>query len=110
MKIKPRTLQEVLEGLHDLGQRFARGRSGVHGLYAVVVGFGQKSVSCVHLFEKLRHDAPDLSLTATFKSCVWFAVMLIFAKFRALDIIRHGRGDKLDGIGLVVGLGGEDHG
>ena len=34
--------------------------------------------------------------------------MLIFAEKRALEILRHGRGDKLDGIGLIVGLGGED--
>ena len=34
--------------------------------------------------------------------------MLIFANFRALDSLRHGRGDKLNGIGLVVGLGGKD--
>ena len=54
--------------------------------------------------KKLRHDAPDLSPSATL--CIWFAVMIIFAKFRALDILRHGRGDKGDGIGLVVGLGG----
>ena len=31
--------------------------------------------------------------------CVWFAVMLIFANFRALDSLRHGRGDKGDGGG-----------
>jgi len=43
-----------------------------------------------------------------FKLCVLFAVMIIFDKFRALDILRHGRGEELDGIGLVVGLGGED--
>ena len=48
MKIKPRTFQEILEGLHDLCQRFARSRSGVHGLDAVVVGLGQKSVGRVH--------------------------------------------------------------
>ena len=107
MKIKPCSLQEILEGLHHIRKAFI-GRSGVDGLYAVVVGFGEEGVGRVHLVEKLRHDAPDLSLTATFKSCVWFAVMIIFAKFRALEILRHGRGDKLDGIGLVVGLGGED--
>ena len=73
-----------------------------------MVGFGEEGVGRVHLVEKLRHDAPDLSLTATFKSCVWFAVMIIFDKFRALDSLRHGRGDKLHGIGLVVSLGGED--
>ena len=83
MKIKPRTLQEVLEGLHDIGQRFGRSRSGVHGLDPVVFRLGQKSVRRVHLVEKLRHDAPDLLPSATL--CVWFAVMIIFDKFRALD-------------------------
>ena len=34
--------------------------------------------------------------------------MIIFDKFRALDILRHGRGEELHGIGLVVSLGGED--
>ena len=34
--------------------------------------------------------------------------MLIFAWFRALDILWHGRWNKLHGISLVVGLGGED--
>ena len=34
--------------------------------------------------------------------------MIIFDKFRALDILRHGRGGELDGIGLVIGRGGED--
>ena len=48
MKIKPRTLQKILEGLHQIGQRFGRSRSGVHGLYAVVVGFGQECVGGVH--------------------------------------------------------------
>ena len=33
--------------------------------------------------------------------------MIIFANFRALDILRHGRGEEADSIGLVVGLGGE---
>ena len=48
MKIKPRTFQEVFETLHQIGQRFGCGRSGVHGLYAVMVGLGQKSVGRVH--------------------------------------------------------------
>ena len=73
-----------------------------------MVGFSQECIGRVHLVEKLRHDAPDLSPTATFKSCVWFAVMLIFDKFRALDILRHGRGEELDCIGLVVGGGGKN--
>ena len=103
MKIKPCPFQEVLEGLHHIRKAFARRRSGVDGLYAVVVGFGQKSVGGVHLVEKLRHDAPDLLPSATL--CISFAVVIIFDKFRALDILRHGRGDKLNGIGLVVGSG-----
>ena len=97
MKIKPRTLQKVLEGLHDIGQRFGRSRSGVDGLYAVVFRLSEEGIGRVHLVEKLRHDAPVLSPSATL--CVWFAVMLIFANFRALDSLRHGRGDKGDGGG-----------
>ena len=34
--------------------------------------------------------------------------MLIFDKFRALDSLRHGRGDEGHAVGLVVGSGGED--
>ena len=49
MKIKPRTFQEVFETLHHICQRFARSRSGVHGLYPVVVGFGEEGVGGVHL-------------------------------------------------------------
>ena len=60
-----------------------------------MVGFGEEGVGGVHLVEKLRHDAPVLSPSATL--CVWFAVMLIFAEKRALDPLRHGRGDKGDG-------------
>ena len=47
-----------------------------------------------------------MSLAATL--CVLFAVMLIFAEKRALDSLRHSGGEELDGIGFVVGLGGED--
>ena len=60
--------------------------------------------------KKLRHDAPDLSPSATFKSvtnsiqflCNLFSIMIIFDKFRALDILRHGRGGKGDGGGHVL--------
>ena len=104
MKHKPAPLKEQAELVDNLGQFDFVRAGGVDGLDPVVVGFGQKGVCRVHLVKKLRHDAPDLSPSATL--CVWFAVMIIFDKFRALDSTRHGRGDKLDGIGLVVGLGG----
>ena len=112
MKIKPRTLQKILEGLHQIGQRFGCGRSGVHGLDAVVFGLGEEGVGGVHqktlalAFAAAMAVSPKLLRVE--KLCVWFAVMLISAWFRALDILRHGRGEELDGIGLVVGLGGED--
>ena len=48
MKIKPAAFEEILETLHQIGQRFGRGRSGVHGLDPVVVGFGQECVGGVH--------------------------------------------------------------
>ena len=106
IKHKPAPFEEQAELVDNFGQSHFVRAGGVHGLDPVVVGFGEKSVCRVHLVEKLRHDAPVLSPSATL--CISFGIMLIFANFRALDILRHGRGDKLDGIGLVVGLGGED--
>ena len=97
MKHKPAPLKEQAELVDNFGQSHFVRAGGVHGLYAVVFRLGEEGVGGVHLGEKLRHDAPVLSLAATL--CVWFAVMLIFANFRALDSLRHGRGDKLDGGG-----------
>ena len=85
--------------MHQIGQRFGCRRSGVHGLDPVVVGFGQKSVGGVHqktlalAFAAAMAVSPKLLRVE--KSCVWFAVMIIFANFRALDILWHGRGEEL---------------
>ena len=96
MKIKPRTLQKILETLHDLCQRFGRSRSGVHGLYAVVVGFGEEGVCGVH----------QKTLALAFAAAM--AVSPRVLRVENVISLRHGRGEELDGIGLVVGLGGED--
>ena len=93
-----------------------------------MVGLGQKSVGRVH-FNSLESDgiakntpspcgrgAVSPKLLRVFKAvtnsiqflCISFPIMIIFYKFRALDSTRHGGGDKLDGIGLGCGLGGED--
>ena len=104
IKHKPAPFEEQAELVDNFGQSHFVRAGGVHGLDPVVVGLGEEGVGGVHLVEKLRHDAPDLLPSATL--CVLFAVMLIFAEKRALEILRHGRGEELDGIGLVVGLGG----
>ena len=66
-----------------------------------MVGFGQKCIGRIHKKTLALAFAAAMAVSPrvlrVLKSCVWFAVMIIFDKFRALDILRHGRGDKGDG-------------
>ena len=90
--------------MHDLGQSFGRGRSGVHGLDPVVVGLGEEGVGGVHqktlalAFAAAMAVSPKLLRVE--KTCVWFAVMIIFAKFRAFS--QHRR--RLPCLNILEGL------
>ena len=88
MEIKPRTPQEILETLHNLCQSFGRGRSGVHRLDPVVFRLCSESVGGVHQKTLALAFAAAMAVSPKVlrveKSCVWFALNIIFDKFRAL--------------------------
>ena len=91
IKHKPAPFEEQAELVDNLGQFDFVRAGGVHRFYPIVFRLGQECVRRVHLVEKLRHDAPDLSPSATL--CISFGIMLIFACFRAFCL--HQRQQRL---------------